>query len=151
MKVMIALDDSLYSNQIIKGVLKRPWPANCEFKLITVLEPLHLNVEERQKKMVSEVQEMRREAARQYMTDVKKEFAKFAGSKVHFEIREGTPSREIIDSAVEWEPDRIVVGAFGRGSKERKNTAALGSTSQTVATHSPCTVEVIREPVPVKV
>lgn len=144
MKVMIALDDSLYSNHIIKGVLKRPWPANCEFKLITVLEPLHLSPEDKHKKVVSEVQEMRREAARQYMTDIKKEFDKFAGSKVHFEIREGKPSKEIIDSAVEWEPDRIVVGAFGRGSKDKKTATVLGSTSQTVANHSPCTVEVVR-------
>lgn len=149
MKVMIALDDSLYSKHVVKGILNRPWPANCEFKLITVLEPLELTESEMHKRVVSEVQEMRHEAARQFLTEVKESFDKFEGARVHFEIREGSPQSEIIDSAVEWEPDRLVVGACGKGAGNRKTL--LGSTSHTVAAYAPCTVEVVREQMPVPV
>lgn len=150
MKIMIALDDSLYSGQIVKDILGRSWPENCEFKLITVLEPLRLSDEDMHKQVVSEVQEMRKEAARQFLTEVKEQFDKFPGSTVHFEIREGIPEQEILDSAVEWEPDRLLIGALGRGAGESKRAAKIGSTSSTVASHAPCSVEVLRQLVPAR-
>ena len=53
-----------------------------------------------------------------------------------------TPKEIILQEAAEWGADLIVVGSHGHGGLDR---FLLGSTSETVATHAACSVEVIRK------
>ena len=54
----------------------------------------------------------------------------------------GEPARAIMDEAVNWDADLLVVGHRGRGAFA---TTLLGSTSTALAEHAPCPVLVVRE------
>jgi nucleotide-binding universal stress UspA family protein len=53
---------------------------------------------------------------------------------------EGDPRQTIVDSAREWHADLIVMGSHGKKGFERM----LGSVSDSVARHAPCSVEIVR-------
>jgi nucleotide-binding universal stress UspA family protein len=53
-----------------------------------------------------------------------------------------SPGWAIVSKAREWPADLIVVGSHGRSSVER---LILGSVSQTIVTHAPCSVRVARQ------
>jgi len=55
----------------------------------------------------------------------------------------GVPGPTIVDIAEEWGADLIVVGSHGRGFWSR---ALLGSVSDAVINHAPCSVLVVRGP-----
>jgi nucleotide-binding universal stress UspA family protein len=57
------------------------------------------------------------------------------------EIIEGSPKRVILDEAERWNADLIVVGSHGYGILDR---LLLGSVSQALALHAPCSVEIVR-------
>lgn len=55
-------------------------------------------------------------------------------------LREGTPWKEIIDSARQWHADVIVVGTHGRTGLTR---LVFGSTTEGVVRHASCPVVVV--------
>ena len=57
------------------------------------------------------------------------------------EVRLEAPATAILTKAQEWQADLIVMGSQGRGALGR---AMLGSVSQTVLSHAPCSVRVGR-------
>jgi nucleotide-binding universal stress UspA family protein len=63
--------------------------------------------------------------------------------EITMEIVEGSPKRVILDEAERWGADLIVVGSHGRRGLQR---FLLGSVSQAVALHAPCSVEIVRMP-----
>jgi nucleotide-binding universal stress UspA family protein len=56
-------------------------------------------------------------------------------------VVKGSPERELIDVATEWRADLIVVGSHGRGFWGR---LTLGSVTDAVVHHAPCSVLVVR-------
>jgi nucleotide-binding universal stress UspA family protein len=63
------------------------------------------------------------------------------GAKVTEEAISGFPGQTIIEVAESWKPDLIVVGSHGRGFLSR---TMLGSVSDAVVHHAPCSVLVVR-------
>jgi nucleotide-binding universal stress UspA family protein len=61
--------------------------------------------------------------------------------EVTTKILEGDPARVIVGEAEASTADLIVMGSHGRGAVKR---AVLGSVSQAVAAHAPCSVEIVR-------
>ncbi|HXH14108.1 MAG TPA: universal stress protein [Alphaproteobacteria bacterium] len=55
-------------------------------------------------------------------------------------LREGTPWKEVVESARGWPADLIVVGTHGRSGLTR---LLFGSTAEGVVRHSPCPVVVV--------
>jgi nucleotide-binding universal stress UspA family protein len=56
-------------------------------------------------------------------------------------VQEGEPRRVILDCADAWRPDLIVVGSRGKNGLDR---LLLGSTSEHIARHATCSVEIVR-------
>lgn len=55
----------------------------------------------------------------------------------------GTPEQVLIETAKEWKADLLVVGSHGRGFWGRM---LLGSTTDALVHHAPCSVLVVRKP-----
>lgn len=67
--------------------------------------------------------------------------ANFPGWEIAAAASVGSPSRELIMKADEWQPDLIAVGSHGRSALGR---FVLGSVSQGVLTHARCSVRLGR-------
>ena len=63
------------------------------------------------------------------------------GDKVEAEIKTGAPDEVILETAKQWKPDVIVVGSHGHGFWGR---LTLGSVSDSLIHHAPCSVFVVR-------
>lgn len=143
MKVILAVDDSPYSQEVIKTVTEREWPVDTEFKVLTVLEPLDCCLDESFDDMFQTFKEKRKKAVDHLAQSIREKLeATIPGARVHFEVRSGSPKSEIVGAAVDWCADRIMIGAHGqRGCPHN----LLGSVSRAVAGHAPCSVEIVRE------
>jgi nucleotide-binding universal stress UspA family protein len=64
-----------------------------------------------------------------------------AGFQTTTAVREGDARHAILDAAAEWAPDVIVLGSHGRKGMDR---FFLGSVSESVVRHAPCSVQVVR-------
>ncbi len=62
--------------------------------------------------------------------------------KIETRIIEGNPKSVIVDEAKHWEADLVVTGSHGRGFWGRM---LIGSVSDAIVKHSPCSVLVIRQ------
>lgn len=146
MKVLIALDDSPYSEILLDSVRDRHWPKGTQFKLISVVEPPEEDVasvcggEEglcgrpALAKRNARITRLCMEARHAIESAVE-------GAIVHFEMRTGKPVREIVEAATDWPADRVLIGAHGHNACPRYLT---GSVSRSVAQHAPCSVEIVR-------
>jgi nucleotide-binding universal stress UspA family protein len=64
-----------------------------------------------------------------------------AGYKVHSAVEEGDPKSKIVEDAAHWHADLIILGSHGRKGMDR---FLMGSVSDAVARHAPCSVQVVR-------
>jgi nucleotide-binding universal stress UspA family protein len=90
------------------------------------------------------VQKAARSAAEKNVEDTRQTMLKTLGeTKVDIEAEaiSGRPNQTIIDEAEKWRADLIVVGSQGHGFWGRM---LLGSVSNAVVTHAPCSVLVVR-------
>lgn len=146
MKVLVAIDDSPYSRHVIQHVLKRQWPMDTEFKIVTVLEdieePLEVLEEYAFTRTMEEIQHKRESCARQLCTSVMQKLTSVPFTHAHFEVRKGKPVSEILRAATDWQANKILIGAHGRGLCPH---GFLGSVSRAVTERAHCTVEVVRE------
>lgn len=147
MKILIATDGSEYSKAAVVEACKFVTdPANTEIKVVSAYddafpitaEPFALSAEYYQK-----IEEAVREQALQSVTAAETEIkARFPGNDINLtsEVLRGSADQEIVQMAKSWEADLIVVGSHGRGFWGRM----LGSVSDGVVHHAPCSVLVVR-------
>lgn len=150
MKVLIAVDDSPYSEAVVDSAVKRNWPEKTQFLVLTVLEPIPLDTKNQKemRALIEEGTEKRRKTAKALVETVrdklKKQLSGNAG-EIESTVKEGSPKKEIVESAIEFGADRILIGAQGHGTCAHN---LLGEVSRVVAATAHCSVEIIREAVP---
>ena len=112
---------------------------SSEFKVLSVVEPVEMSEED---DIESATNRNRRKAVEHMCAEVRHKLQEaIPDAIVHFEVRSGKPVAEIIEAAVDWSADRILIGAHGRDVCPHN---LLGSVSRAVAQEAPCTVEVVR-------
>ena len=143
MKLLIAIDESPFSETALQSVLARPWPPNSEFKLLHVVEPPSLLMGREMGGYDPEFEAVWKALREQAKSLVEKAANKVraAGLPVLTDLVEGDPKSQIIDIANEWKADMIVMGSHGRTGVGR---FLMGSVSQDVVRHAHCSVEIIR-------
>ena len=146
MRILVATDGSESSNAALRSVASCPWPAGSRAKVISLPEPF-MALGEFPYFELKEI-EHQNEAA---LADAKS----YAGAGAEILERGGlkaiaeapaprdSDAREIVKEAERWKADLIVVGSHGRRGFDRMT---MGSVSEHVALHAPCSVEVIRVP-----
>lgn len=145
MKILVAVDDSPYSESVIQSVITRSWPKETEFLVLTVLEPIPL--ERADQKDLAELIAQGTANRRKFADELVRRVTKTLGEhlpdkKIVSKVREGKPKKEIVDQADEWSADRILIGAHGHGVCPQN---LLGEVSRVVAATAPCSVEIVRD------
>jgi len=145
MRILVATDGSHCSTAALRAVAGARWPADSVAKVISFPEPF-LPLGAFSYMDLKEIERQNQTA----LADAKRYVAAGAQllEKAGLRTVSGTPepcdsdAREIIKEAEHWKTDLIVVGSHGRHGFDRMT---MGSVSEHVALHAPCSVEVIRE------
>ncbi len=146
MKILLAVDGSESSQAAVASVAARPWPTGSEIKILAVAE-LHImptpefgmlppsyydSAAEAAHTLAQAAIKAAWEVIQQRMT---------TGLTVTTDIKTGFAKAAILDEAEHWGADLIILGSHGYKGLQR---FLLGSVSQAVATHAPCSVEIVR-------
>jgi nucleotide-binding universal stress UspA family protein len=145
MKILLATDGSACSDAAVSEVCARPWPGASEVEVLHVIwtrlpmfpDPAFAFVAAHETLLM----EARSRAPELLEGIAGRIRAAHPGLRVTTKVVEGPPKTAIVDEASAWHADLIVVGAHGAGATRR---LLLGSVSQTVALHAPCSVEIVR-------
>lgn len=146
MKVMLALDDSSHSERALESVLGRPWAPGTEFLVLTVVEPFHPDFagwdETALNQAMLYAQHQEKDARLHAEKCAAKLAEKFGSEAVTPKTSEGRIKETILQTASDWHADLIVMGSHGRTGIEK---FLLGSVSQAVVSHAPCSVEIVKK------
>lgn len=144
MKILLAIDDSGFGQAALRMVASQNTGSRNQVKLISVLEPITpLAFAESPMAYWPGLDDLlsdRRKRAVSVLNNAAGKLRK-AGLRVSTELREGDPRREIIAAAEKWRAGLIVVGSHSRKGLTR---VLLGSVSEFVARHAPCSVQIVR-------
>lgn len=144
--ILLTSDNSPYSEAALSWVKSLIWPAETNFKIITVVQRLSdsildLGSSAMAERLVLEHENMK-EVAKDQLELVRGDLElKVGPGRVTTEVGEGDPREVILQMAQNWNADLIVMGSHGRTGLKR---LLLGSVSQAVAVHSPCSVAIVR-------
>jgi len=143
MKILLAIDDSKFSQAAVQSIVARTWSPGTEVKVLHVVEPPALLLGREMTGHDPEfeaVWKALREQAKAMVTKAT-EGLRRSGLNVTPALAEGDPKSQIIDIAKEWHADLIVLGSHGR---KGLNRFLMGSVSEAVARHAPCSVQIVR-------
>lgn len=147
MNVLVAIDNSPFSETALKEVAGRVWPGDSKFKLLHVVEPFHPEFAGWHTSYVPVAIQAQKElldGARKLIADRAEKLGESLGKeRVESEVKEGYVQDTILETAKEWPADLIVVGSHGRKGLTK---FLLGSVSEAVVAHAPCSVEIVRMP-----
>jgi len=140
MKILLAVDDSKFSEAALKTVTSQYRPQGTQVRVLHVLQPIAFSAPPQMSPgYAPELQDQGKEAEKLLQRAAKTLLG--AGFQVDTEIAKGDVREGILDVAQNWHADMIVLGSHGRGGVGR---FLLGSVAESVARHAPCSVEIVR-------
>jgi nucleotide-binding universal stress UspA family protein len=144
-RILVAIESSDFSNAAIEAVRRQFRSAEVEVSLLHVIDPLvYLPLYEGAARDFSRIDALREENLKQAQAfmDRAAKLLRESGYRVTSSIEEGEPRTTIVDHAERVKSDLVVVGSHGRRGLPR---LLLGSVSEYVARHAPCSVEIVRQ------
>ena len=142
MRILVAVDNSEVSPDVLRAVVTQFRPENTEIRLIHVLQPITPAVPQMAEGYAPEL-EAEKQQAHELIGRCADELRK-SGFSVVANLEVGDVRERIIDSAAEWPADLIVIGSHGQSKLMR---FLLGSVAESVARHAKCSVQIVRKPV----
>lgn len=146
LRILVATDGSPCSDRAVQSVAARGWPRDSQVEVVTVVFSRVPPLPDPQLMIEAahvEALEAERQRAPARVQRAERCLATASGVSVSGRILEGHPQEALIEEAERWHADLIVVGSHGYGPVRRR---LLGSVSQGVALHAPCSVEIVRCP-----
>jgi len=146
-RVLVPVDDSQYSLAVIDAIMESPWPDNCRFRLLSAVPPITAHQPELS--ALNTLNRLERKQRQEAIADLvlrtnaQKLAHHFDRQKIESNAVEGDPRKMILDDAHRWQADLIVIGSHGRRGFSR---ILMGSVSEAVAIHSPCSVQIVKRP-----
>lgn len=145
-KILLAIDGSEHSARTVDEVGSRPWPPDSIVRVLSVVDQVVTATPEvaifSATNIAAEYEELTRIA--EEMTTRFAHWLCSSGVTAESRVRTGDPKSVIIQEAQEWGANLIVVGSHGHTGIKRW---LLGSVAQSIVSHAPCSVYVVREPI----
>lgn len=148
LRIVLGYDASENAIAAVEAMRSRTWPAGTEIRLVCALDPLMVSAFGH---LIPALPQWIREVNADNMATASAILGAVAlglkreGLTVSTAAREGRPSDVLLQVAKEWQADVIVLGVRGLRGICR---LLLGSVSQAVAMHAPCSVEIVRRGTP---
>ena len=144
-RLIVGTDGSPASEEALRALAARNWPARSEVRVVMVDDPIAPDVLGKIIPPVGKMIEEDRQEERAWVEKISKsslEILRESGIKISCVLREGDPKQELCKAADEWHADCIFVGSAGFSNRIER--FVLGSVSAAVAARAHCTVEVVR-------
>ena len=149
LKVLLAVDGSQGSRHATQAVAARPWPSGTEIRVFSVVE-LGMSALQGAFEIpgldAAHLESQRAEAMKRTEEAIDSALKILEGASLttseSISVLAASPKELILQEAAEWPADWIVLGSHGSSGLSR---FLIGSTSETVATHATCSVEVVRQ------
>lgn len=149
MKILFATDGAKQSNAAIDILRKFKLEQGDEIKIISVIDmavPLAVDIYGGYLPDTSELEKTAKENAEKILEETAESFRTIFSDpevRISTEVQFGSPESRIVETADEMKPELVVVGSHGYKSWER---LLLGSVSESVLHHVPCSVLIARCP-----
>lgn len=142
MKLLLATDGSKFSDAAMQAVIAQVKRGETEVRVIHVVDTMYepfpeMTAYDVQARHAPNLQRGPAEA----LVEATAELLRAKGLKATALVAWGDPRPKIIEAAKEWPADMIVLGSHGRTGIE---AFLMGSVSDAVARHAPCSVEIVR-------
>ncbi|HEU0175503.1 MAG TPA: universal stress protein [Blastocatellia bacterium] len=148
MRILLAIDGSEFGDAAVEEIANRPWPPGSEVHVISVIhlpfepgpevwalpESHFFRLENAERERAGSV--INRAISRLRESDTERETPLTLTS----EAIVGHPAETIIETAKKWSADLVALGSHGYSGFTR---FLLGSVSYAVASHAPCSVEIV--------
>jgi nucleotide-binding universal stress UspA family protein len=143
-KILLAIDDSKFSEAATEIVTKRMRAADAEVRILHVAEPKWL-VLDYELGELGQIEAAREESLKhgKELLDRVRAVVEAAGFRVTTAMEEGDARFAIVDQATSWNADVIVMGSHGRKGLGR---LLMGSVAEHVSRHAHCSVVIARVP-----
>lgn len=143
MRVLLGVDGSFHSMYAAEELAVRHWPEDVTFRVVCavsapVASPDLLGMTE----LASQGSRVPETAHAERLVDRVADVLRGRGYTVQRHVRTGDPRAVLVKEAEKWNADLLVVGSHGKTGLKR---LLLGSVAAYVASHAPCSVEIIRE------
>ena len=149
MKILLTTDGTKHSEIVIETIREFDLGEGDEVMIVTVIDmsvPLAIDMYAGYLPSTTEIEKSVRENAGKVIEIAVENVASFFEGKnvvVSKEVLIGSPESRIVETAEEIGADLIIVGSHGYNRWER---LLLGSVSDSVVHHAPCSVFVVRTP-----
>ena len=141
MRLLLAVDDSEYSQAAVEQVATHFNPQTTEIKMLHVVPPVSYSLPPQMSRgYTPEMEELVKEALVHLDKLAKK--LRTAGFAVDATVAKGEVRSTILDFAADYRADLIVVGSHGHTGLER---LLLGSVAESVVRHARTSVLVVRK------
>lgn len=140
MKILLAVDGSAHSLAACRYLVSFPLPKSTEVEILTVVNPPDVVLTGQTELWYPQFIEHQEEIARQSMESAREALSQIDASVTSHQMT-GHIGHCIVERAREQKVDLVVVAAKGHSAFER---VVLGSVSDYVATHTTCSVLVVR-------
>jgi nucleotide-binding universal stress UspA family protein len=144
MRILLAVDDSKYSEAAAQAIVRQMRPEGAEVYVFHVVVPLLIipygymgqveTIEAAQQERLKEGKELAGRTAQQLRS---------AGFQAYAVTEEGERKTAILEKAAQWTANVIFMGSHGRKGIDR---FLIGSASEAVLRHAHCSVEIVRIP-----
>jgi nucleotide-binding universal stress UspA family protein len=150
MRILLAVDGSEFGDAAAEEIATRPWPPGSEIHAISVIHLPFTPTPETWALPDSYYSELEKAGRGLADSAIARAISRLRDSDTEreepltltSETIVGSPAETIIETAKKWAADLIALGSHGRHGLTR---FLLGSVSHAVATHTPCSVEIVRK------
>ncbi|MBC7900350.1 MAG: universal stress protein [Saprospiraceae bacterium] len=149
MKILLATDGAKQSDAAIESLKRMLLTDGDEIRIVNVVDmalPMSIDIYGGYLPDTTELEKTAREHAAKILEQTSAKLNAFVdGQKVTVtsEMLFGSPESRIVETAEEWRADLVIIGSHGYSRWER---LLLGSVSDSVVHHAPCSVLVVRIP-----